>query len=157
MVLKDNAYGHGLKEIAQLCNEFGIKNAVVRTLSEAQSIVTFFNNILILADKAPHTYSHTFHIAINSLEALKDMPENTKIQLKVDTGMHRNGLLPNELKEAYLRALEQKITITGIFTHYRSADELGSSYFWQKQNFKAIKKQVKTICEELFFTSSCFS
>jgi alanine racemase len=28
VVLKDNAYGHGLVEIAKLANEFGIKKAV---------------------------------------------------------------------------------------------------------------------------------
>lgn len=44
VVLKDNAYGHGLLEIAQLCHEYGIKNAVVRTFKEAESIVTFFDN-----------------------------------------------------------------------------------------------------------------
>jgi alanine racemase len=35
IVLKDNAYGHGLLEIATLANEFGIRKAVVRTLEEA--------------------------------------------------------------------------------------------------------------------------
>lgn len=150
VVLKDNAYGHGLLEIAQLCSEYGVKNAVVRTLQEAESIVTFFDNILILADKAPLSYSHTFHIAVNSLEALDHIPENSKIQLKVDTGMHRNGLSEDELEVAILGALEKNLTITGVFTHYRSADELGSVYFWQKQNFLRIKNKVKAICEKLF-------
>ena len=42
VVLKDNAYGHGLLEIAQLANEFGIKKAVVRTLDEAHKNRRFF-------------------------------------------------------------------------------------------------------------------
>ena len=48
IVLKDNAYGHGLLEIAKLANEFGIKKAVVRTLDEALKIEAFFDDILIL-------------------------------------------------------------------------------------------------------------
>lgn len=156
VVLKDNAYGHGLVEIAQLCNEYGVKNAVVRTLEEAESIVTFFDNILILADNAPTTYSHTFHIAVNSLKALEQIPENTKIHLKIDSGMHRNGISPNELEEAILGASKRNLRITGVFTHYRSSDELGSVYFWQKHNFKRIKHQVKTICEKLFLPIPMF-
>lgn len=150
VVLKDNAYGHGLLEIAQLCSEYGVKNAVVRTFKEAESIVTFFDNILILADKAPQSYSHTFHMAVNSLEALESIPKNSKIQLKVDTGMHRNGLSQDELEVAISRALSKDLIITGVFTHFRSADELGSEYFWQKQNFLSVKNKVKAICEKLF-------
>lgn len=156
VVLKDNAYGHGIVEIAKLCQEYGVKNAVVRTLAEAESIVTFFDNILILADKAPTTYSHTFHIAVNSLEALQHIPENTKIHLKVDSGMHRNGISFDELEEAILGASKKNLAITGVFTHYRSADELGTAYFWQKQNFKHIKHQVKTLCEKLFLPIPAF-
>jgi alanine racemase len=156
VVLKDNAYGHGLLEIAQLCSEYGVRNAVVRTLDEAQAIVTFFDNILILADTAPDTYSHTFHIAINSLEALQHIPKNSKIQLKVDSGMHRNGLSLNKLEKAFLGACKRNLVITGVFTHYRSADELGSEYFWQKQNFKHIKEEVKRLCEKLFLPIPSF-
>jgi alanine racemase len=77
------------------------------------------------------------------------MPKNTKIHLKVDSGMHRNGIAMNELKEAIYGALKKDLEITGIFTHFKSADELDTSYFWQKMNFKRIKKEVRTICEQL--------
>ncbi len=156
VVLKDNAYGHGLKEIAKLCNEYGIKNAVVRNFQEAKEIETFFETILILADNSIESYSHTFHIAINSLDTLENIPKNSKIHLKVDSGMHRNGLNYNELETAYLRALEKKIIISGIFTHYKNADEIGSEFFWQKNNFKAIKKEIKKICEKLFLPIPIF-
>ena len=68
IVLKDNAYGHGIIEIATLASEFGIKKAVVRTLDEALKIEKLFDYILILAEKTFHTYSHSFHIALNSLD-----------------------------------------------------------------------------------------
>jgi len=42
LVLKDNAYGHGLLEIAGMAKEYGIKKAVVRTYEEAQRIEDFF-------------------------------------------------------------------------------------------------------------------
>ncbi len=37
IVLKDNAYGHGLKLMAKLASEFGIQHAVVRKTVEAES------------------------------------------------------------------------------------------------------------------------
>ena len=35
VVLKDNAYGHGLELMAGLAHEFGIKHAVVKNVKEA--------------------------------------------------------------------------------------------------------------------------
>ena len=50
IVLKDNAYGHGILEIAHLANEFGIKKAVVKSLQEALVIVKLFDDILIVGE-----------------------------------------------------------------------------------------------------------
>ena len=152
VVLKDNAYGHGLLEIAKLANEFGIKNAVVRTLDEARKIETLFSQILILADTNIKTYSHTFHIVINCLEDIEKLPQNTNVHLKVDTGMHRNGISINSLEEAIYGIHRRKLNLCGVMTHYRSADELSCEFFWQRSIFRDVKKEVKTLCEKLFLT-----
>ena len=148
IVLKDNAYGHGLLEIATMASEFGIKKAVVRTLDEALHIEKLFDQILILAESNFPTYSHTFHIALNSLENISLLPNNTNVHIKVDTGMHRNGIHPEELEEAFNGLLEKNIKITGIFTHHRSADELSTEFYWQNENFKTVIGQVKRLCEQ---------
>ena len=149
VVLKDNAYGHGLLEIASMAKEFGIKNAVVRTVEEAEKIKEYFTQILILADAKKESYSHTFHIVINSIEDINTMPENTNVHLKIDTGMHRNGIDKKELEEAISGICKKKLNLTGVMTHYRSADELSCEFFWQKSVFKEVKKDVIRICEKL--------
>lgn len=149
VVLKDNAYGHGLKEIATLCNEFGIKKAVVRTLEEALSIEELFDEILILSHRDFYTYSHTFHIALNTIEELDFLPLGSNVHIKVDTGMHRNGISPQQLEEAIHGLCEKKCKITGVFTHHRSADCLSTDFYWQNDQFKAIKNKVVNICEKL--------
>ena len=149
VVLKDNAYGHGLLEIASLAQEYGIKKAVVKNLKEALEIKENFEEILILADKDIHTYSHTFHIVINSCDEIYKLPKNTNVHLKVDTGMHRNGIPKNKLKECILGLCKQNLNLTGIMTHHRSADKLSCEYFWQSREFRALKKEVKKLCEEL--------
>ena len=156
VVLKDNAYGHGLLEIATLASEFGIKKAVVKSLEEALIIEKLFDDIVILAQKDIYTYSHTFHIALNSLEDIKCLPNNSNVHIKVDTGMHRNGVLPQEIQTAILGLREKNINITGVFTHYRSADELSTDFFWQREVFSRVKEDVKKICEKLFLPLPAF-
>ena len=156
VVLKDNAYGHGIIEIATLAKEFGIKKAVVRSLDEALKVEKLFDYILILAEKSFHTYSHAFHIALNSLDDIKILPENCNVHIKVDTGMHRNGILPNQLEEAILGLKERNINITGVFTHHRCADELSTDFFWQNNVFTRVKIDVKRICEQLLLPLPAF-
>jgi alanine racemase len=149
IVLKDNAYGHGLIQIAKLAKEFGITKAVVRSEEEAIQIKDFFDEILILAENNMHTYSHTFHIALNTLEDIDKLPGNCNVQIKVDTGMHRNGISPNQIEDAFTGLLKKNIRITGIFTHHRSADEVSTTFYWQNSIFKDVKQNVKRICEQL--------
>lgn len=150
VVLKDNAYGHGILEIASMAKEFGIKNAVVRTLEEAEKIETFFEQILILADTQKESYSHTFHIVINCLEDIQRLPENTNVHLKIDTGMHRNGITIETLEEAIHGISKKNLNLTGVMTHFRSADELSCELFWQRSVFKRVKNLIKSLCEKLF-------
>ncbi len=156
VVLKDNAYGHGLLEIATLAREFGIKKAVVKSLEEALVIEKLFDDIVILAQKDVHTYSHTFHIALNSLENIKNLPENIKVHIKVDTGMHRNGIMPEDLEEAILGLSKKNIQVTGVFTHHKASDELSTDFFWQKAVFTRVKEDVKRICEKLLLPLPAF-
>lgn len=149
VVLKDNAYGHGLVEIASMASEFGIKKAVVKSLDEALAIEKLFDEILILAESNFHTYSHTFHIALNSLDNMDNLPLGCKVHIKVDTGMHRNGIKPEEIEECILGLSRRKITLSGIFTHHRNADNLSTDFFWQKAVFSRVKADVKRICEQL--------
>lgn len=149
VVLKDNAYGHGLLEISKLVNEFGITKAVVQTVKEAKIIEELFEEILILADTDFGTYSHTFHIAINDIEQLDKIPENTNVQIKIDTGMHRNGITKDQLKEAIYGVSKRNLNFTGLFTHYRSSDELDTSFYWQRSVFRQIKEETRKLCEQL--------
>lgn len=152
VVLKDNAYGHGLLEIASLLKEFGIKKAIVRNIKDAKKIESFFDYILILSEKDFHNYSHTFHITLNHINDIEKLPKNSKVHIKVDTGMHRNGISMQELEEAFLGLHKKNIEITGVFTHHKGADELTNDYFYQNQNFALVKQRVKELCEKLSLT-----
>ncbi len=149
IVLKDNAYGHGLLEIAQMAQEFGITKVVIRTTQEALQIKDYFQQFLILADTDSVSLAHGFHVTINSLEDLDKMGAGTNVAIKIDTGMHRNGILPSELEACIYGAYKKGLIIKSLFMHHRSADILSSEYFWQNDQFKALKAEAKKICAKL--------
>ncbi len=140
LVLKDNAYGHGLELMARLAHEYGITKAVIQTDAEAKRIEPFFPYILVLAD-IPNTPHPNIRYTINDINSLTSFPKNTKVELKVDTGMHRNGIDMSELEEAFGLIKRQGLTLEAVFTHHRSTDELTSEWFWQNENFEKIKKE----------------
>ncbi|MDA3907459.1 MAG: alanine racemase [Sulfurimonas sp.] len=147
IVLKDNAYGHGLVEMASLAKEYGVKKAVVRTNDEAQSIENLFEYILVLGD-IPEIPSSTIRYTINDINSIYKFPKDTLVELKVDTGMHRNGISMNELHDAFIKIKESGLILEAVFTHHRSADELTSEWFWQNDNFKKVKKEAKYLAQE---------
>ena len=143
IVLKDNAYGHGLIEMATLSQEYGVAHAVVRTGAEASTIASNFKTILVLADiHTQPTHKH-IHIAINDIADLSLLKEDTAIELKFDTGMHRHGLTIENIQDAFAIIHTKKLRLKGVFTHHRSADVLSSEYFWQEEQFSYIKQQIE--------------
>lgn len=140
IVLKDNAYGHGLELMANLSWEYGIQHAVVRNTAEAEKIKTLFKTILILGDKIIKHEKYTY--TINSLHDIVNAEKGARVELKVDTGMHRNGIALDELEEALEAIKKQGLQLVGLMTHYRSADELSSEFFWQQKQFDIVKQVV---------------
>lgn len=141
LVLKDNAYGHGLLEIAAMAKEYGITRAVVRTQAEATQIKEYFKYILILSPTFPILSVENFIYTINSLEEISRFPSASRVELKVDTGMHRNGISMDEVDEALYMIDKQGLSLEAMFTHYRSADTMSAEWFWQKKNFENLKSK----------------
>ncbi|MEY4504628.1 MAG: alanine racemase [Pseudomonadota bacterium] len=144
-VLKDNAYGHGAKELSKLCSLANITNAAVRTAQEADEIAKYFNTILVLSDDYGSSFDNV-NFAINSLNSLKLQPQNRKIHLKIDSGMHRNGVTLSELSTALDIIKQNKLILNGVFSHLRGADELDTTQFWQEQNFEQARIFINNYC-----------
>ncbi len=141
IVLKDNAYGHGLEIIAKLSQEYGIKHCVVKSIYEANLIKNYFETILILNDKPIE--DDKFYFAINSMEALERVNNRAKIELKVDTGMHRNGIDMAQINKAIEIIKDKNLNLVGIMSHTRSSDELSSELFWQEKNFDIVLEKFR--------------
>jgi len=143
IVLKDNAYGHGLETMAALASEFGLTHAVVRNLQEADLIREKFDDILVLGDRAVPDKQCVF--TLNSLEDIARAKPSARVELKVDTGMHRNGVAMDEVAEALELIRDRQLELVGVMTHFRAADEMCSAFFWQKKRFESVKAKVRSV------------
>ncbi len=142
MVLKDNAYGHGLEMMGNLASRFGIRHAVVRNIEEAALVRPLFESILILGDRAVKDGVFTF--AVNDLSDIENAQKGARVELKVDTGMHRNGIAMDEIDTALGQIEKKALELVGVMTHFRSADEMGSELFWQQKQFETVKEKVRS-------------
>ena len=130
-VIKSNAYGHGLIEMAQLydqCNNIAALCTI--NLTEACKIrqygvrKTIFvigyldadYNLIVKQDIDVVLYD--LDIAYKLNEVGKKYQKKINVHIKFDTGMSRLGLLPDELDEfiAQIKALPW-LAIAGIFSH----------------------------------------
>ncbi|WP_263832063.1 alanine racemase [Sulfurospirillum oryzae] len=145
-VLKDNAYGHDLRLMASLASEYGLSKAAVKNIEEAESIADLFEEVLVLVDHpTSKILAPSISLAAHSCEALQALPEGTSIHLSLDTGMHRNGIKEVQIDEALALIHAKKLRLRGVFTHFRSSDELSSEFFWQRANFERAKKRIKVL------------
>jgi len=147
-VLKDNAYGHDLLTMAGLASEYGIQRAAVKNIDEAKSIASLFDEVLVLVDHpTQERLPASISLATHSYDALEALPTGSHIHLSLDTGMHRNGIKEEDIDEAIALIVQKGLVLKGVFTHFRSADEFSSEFFWQKENFERGKQRIKALIQ----------
>jgi alanine racemase len=156
LVLKDNAYGHGLLEVASMAKEYGITKAVVRCQVEAMMVREFFDSVLVLAE-IPNEADEKIAYTINDKAQIALFPPHTKVHLKVDTGMGRNGIKIEELQETLSLLKHYNLQLQAVFTHHSSADETTQIYAQQKERFLEVKQLCKSFVENSVAFHSCNS
>lgn len=164
-VIKADGYGHGSVALAKCLSKIeGISGFAVATYEEAEELVLegITLPILILGYTFPYSYSAIIRDEIrpavfreDTLEQLNDAAKNAgkkvKVHIKVDTGMTRIGIHPDEtgidfVKKAYSLPY---IEVEGIFTHFARADEYDkTSTFHQLNLFKEFVEQVENITKQ---------
>lgn len=157
-VLKDNAYAHGARLLAPLARDFGIKKAVVRTLSEAEEILDFFDEVLVLSQvfDGNENINPKIKYAINDKSALLKIKSGANTHIALDTMMHRHGLSTSQLEDAFKCAKERNISICGAYTHFCAADEMSGVFALQLERFNELKALFSKLCEDYKMPKPCF-
>lgn len=127
-VLKSNAYGHGLISTAKIFDKFLLPFFVVDNYSEALILKNSHvkNKILIVGytdikNILQNKLKNTIYTVANIEQfnyLINHCHTKTYINLKVDTGMNRQGLILDEYFSA-LKILKnnKKIILHGVFSH----------------------------------------
>ena len=132
-VLKSNAYGHDLGLIARLLDKEDIAFFMVDSLYEATRLrgAGVKSRIVIMGYVRPldpeRSRLRDIDFAITDIEQLRDISElltrPARFHLKIDTGMHRQGILPSDLALAIeLIKKNTNINLVGIGSHLADAD-----------------------------------
>lgn len=135
-VVKSNAYGHGLSLIAELMHNypaftkngwFGV-DSIVEALRLRKDGVT--SPLLVLGFTLPSRIAeadaHDIALSISSFDALHALTtarSRPSFHLKIDTGMHRQGFLLDEMTHVIRELKKKKLKPAGIFTHFASAKD----------------------------------
>lgn len=137
-VIKANAYGHGYKEVASFLKDIDyIEMFAVATLPEAIELreLGIKKGILILGaiptskediDLAIQYDISLTMVSVDYLKLLSEIIEPGKtlrVHIKLDTGMHRIGLMSKAELQTLLEMIDpDKFNVEGIFTHFATAD-----------------------------------
>jgi len=141
-VVKADAYGHGAVPVAQVAVQAGASYLAVATLSEGIELrqAGFTTPILLLGLVMPEDAKEVVDYDITQVVCELDLAKalsaeavrqhkTVKVHLKVDTGMGRIGVRPEEIgilaaKMAKLPGIE----IEGMFSHFAMADCKDKAY-----------------------------
>lgn len=151
-VVKADAYGCGYQEVAKALQPVKhIKAFAVATLKEAVSLreIGIEKDIIVLGAIAKEKENlllvkkHNITLTLFSIEyamsLIKLQVPKIRVQLKIDTGMHRIGLVSKEqLDDIYPKLIQNDFIIEGVFTHCATADDNEIHYNNQKELFYKI-------------------
>lgn len=135
-VLKSNAYGHGLVEVARILDSLHPPFFCVDSLFEAYTLkkAGIRTPILIMGYVHPESLrvkKLPFSFAVfttETLVAVKKYQPHAPIHIFVDTGMHREGVPFEELAQFIELAKNYGLRIEGLMTHLGMADEPSNTH-----------------------------
>lgn len=127
-IIKADCYGHGAVIMMEYMLKYGLRYFGVASLNEALELRRFHKDgeILVLG-LSPDSILHygvendivQTICSLHQAEVLSALGKPAKVQIKVDTGMHRLGFAPTEENMDVVAQIAKlpNIVICGIFSH----------------------------------------
>ena len=130
-VLKSNAYGHGIVQIAKILDGVGAPFFCVDSIYEGYQLLKakIKTPILIMGYIDPENLrvkKLPFSYAVYTEEmlyAVKKYQPHARIHIFVDTGMHREGVLLKDLPEFIKITKSMNLKIEGLMSHFAMGDK----------------------------------
>ena len=139
-VMKADAYGHGVDLVARAALEAGAMMLGVADIDEAIALRAHGIDAPVLCwlhgahESFEGAVEHGIEVGVSRLEQLERLAEAARrqarvatLQLKIDTGLSRNGASPEQWRELFERALEHEraglVRVRGVFSHLSNAGD----------------------------------
>lgn len=165
-VVKANAYGCGLDQVAHAALRAGVDGFCVAILDEALDLRNQgINDLALVLGITPVKFARRaaengVSLAVGSVQWLKEYQELAqkyhikqplRVHLALDTGMGRIGFTDvQEFAEAVKLVEAPEFDFEGIFTHFATADSADQDYFHQQfarwQEFMAVVPDKPKYC-----------
>jgi alanine racemase len=145
-VAKSNAYGHGLYDFVPAVERLGADWIGVDSIVEAATLrkVGIRAPILVLGYTLPARFEaaarHDVRLTVSSFENLEALERSghaaaVKVHLKFDTGLHRQGFLPDQIPRLIdrLRTSDGALQVEGAYTHFAQAKDPADTSYTRSQ------------------------
>lgn len=127
-VLKNDAYGHGLKETASRICPYADFFAV-GSVEEAEQILYLKKDILLLLPQngyeTARAVADDLILTVDSFETLKrvdgvakNLRKKARIHLKINSGMSRLGFEPHQIDDLLAMLGVSFVAVEGVFSHF---------------------------------------
>lgn len=158
LVVKSNAYGHGMIEISQAVEAAGLVDyLMVAQLSEALALRKHGIKTAIMVLNPVRTgfdllFTHDIQPMVTDTDALdalstlaQQLQTSITVHIKIDTGLSRFGFHPDTLPEIINRVTQSPGIILGsIYTHFAESNNSDMSFTMQQyERFCAAIAQLK--------------
>ena len=119
-VVKANAYGHGMIEVARAldgnADAFGVADLQeANALRDAGIKGRVMSWIIGLGDDLQAAVANNIELGVSTFDQLDRLPANARFHIKIDTGLGRNGFSRLDFEELFAK-LQGKQPV-GLFSH----------------------------------------
>jgi alanine racemase len=120
-VVKANAYGHGMHEVARALEEVSVDALATADLDEALEIRAagirsrLMCWLVLPTDDFASAKEQDIEIGVSNFEVLEAVDNDQKIHIKIDSGLGRNGFVKADWERVF--DLVKDKNVVGIFTH----------------------------------------
>lgn len=141
LVVKDDAYGHGLEQVVRRASREGVHwfgafdvRESLRTRAAAGSSARIFSWLTVGTAEIGEALRADIDLGVGDPAFLEDIAEVARaaglvarVHLKIDTGLHRNGIRPEEWDGVLERARSLQdggaLRLVGVWSHIAEASD----------------------------------
>lgn len=157
-VIKDDAYGHGALEVAQVAAANSVRSFAAVTLAEALELreAGIQQTILLLGERTDNEIAacvrNNLSCCVNSTallprfsQAARKLNKQARLHLKINTGMNRYGVHWREAAGLAAQiAADSNLILEGTLSHFAMSDESDKTFAqFQLANFQTALAEIQ--------------